>query len=154
MPSVTMNGTTRSWVVNKPVTRPQPAQTATAASAAPTGDTTLPSTTAMTTVASATAEPTARSMPLEMITIVMPSAARPTMVVCRAMVSRLRPEWKLSGPIRANSKYTTPSASSGPKRFSQRFPIAVPEGLGEMFKVAANWVTRRFRPKRTSAAGC
>ncbi len=125
VPSVTMNGTTRSRVTRAPFASPQSAHTATARPAASQGqgpEAQSLRNQAMTTVLSATIEPTDKSMPPEMMTSVIPSAAMPTMVVWRAMVSRLRDERKLSGPMIANSAKTAIRPSSGPNRPSSRPP--------------------------------
>src|SRR6516162_4067785 len=100
VPSVTMNGTTRSCVIKRPFTAPQAAAAPTAPSAAIAGPAPALSSSAVTTVLSAPTEPTDRSMPPEMMTIVIPSAATQTMTVWRAISSRFaaRKNW---GPMSA-----------------------------------------------------
>ncbi len=81
VPSVTMNGTTRSRVMSRPLTVPHSAAAASAPSAASAGSMPMRSRSAVTTVLSATMDPTERSMPPETMTIVIPSAATQTMTV-------------------------------------------------------------------------
>jgi hypothetical protein len=115
MPSVTMNGTMRSRVTSAPIASPTTAPTATPPRPATSGPTRARSSShATTTVASAMVDPTDRSIPPATITRVMPSAAMPTMVDCRAMVWRFAAEPKLSGASSANSAYTATSPPNGP----------------------------------------
>ena len=102
-----MNGATFSRVMSVPLVSPvrAPANIAmTIAAAGPPPAPPLLSTSATTTDVIATIEPTERSMPPRMMTSVMPSAAVPTMAVCLAMVSIVRIDVKLSGPMSAKKR--------------------------------------------------
>ena len=128
VPSVMMNGTILRYDVSDPATKPQTAQTAMAANAAisvwppvtciaaaseiSAGRNAF-STTATTTVPSAIWEPTLRSMPPEMITNVMPSAAMPTMTVWVRMVRILSNEENEDGDRMTKSRKTKTSPKSG-----------------------------------------
>ena len=122
VPSVTMNGTTRSWVTSRPLTTPHTAPAAMALAAASAGPWRC-SVTAVATVLNATTDPTDRSMPPATITIVIPSAATHTMTVWRATSSRLAAR-KNCGPTsapksaRTSARPTRTPASSSSRRLT------------------------------------
>ena len=78
MPSVTMKGVTLRRVTRKPVSNPHSEPVTTPNRAAVRGENPAVSMRAITTVQRAMVEPTDRSIPPEMMTIVIPSAAIPT----------------------------------------------------------------------------
>jgi len=88
MPSVAMNGTTRSPVMSTPFASPTspPASTAAAAAAGTGQSAPIPS--AATTPLNAMVAPTDRSMPPLTMIIVIPIAPRATITVCESTMRR------------------------------------------------------------------
>ena len=99
-----MNGATFKRVIKFPLAKPVSAPAAVAARIATSGPLPPTSTKATMTDVMATIEPTDRSMPPRMMTRVMPRAAVPTIAVCRAIVSSVRTDVKLSGPASAKKR--------------------------------------------------
>ena len=130
MPSVAMNGTTRSRVIATPFASPTKPPTAIpAARASVVGHPELIPSAAMTPV-SAIVDPTERSMPPLIIMIVIPIAPIATMTVCARTVRRFFKERYRSGsPMRiVKMTITRIRPSNGPSRLSHdraRFALEI-----------------------------
>ena len=121
VPSVAMNGITRSLVMNRPLMTPTTPPATTPSSTARSGLTPSRIAIAVTTPVSAITDPTDRSMPPLTMIIVMPMAPSATMTVCATTMRKLRTEryWSGESVRRAKMTMTATSPRNGPSLASQ-----------------------------------
>src|SRR5262249_29214438 len=131
IPSVTMNGMTRSAVIATPFTMPITPPAITEANTAIQGAQPAERPTAVITPVSAIAAPTERSMPPPTTIIVMPIAPTATMTDWESTMRRLNDERYRSGaPVSTvNASTTTARPITGPARPSVDFGSRIVKGL-------------------------
>src|SRR5262245_16046292 len=121
-----MNGTTRRLLTRTPLMSPARQPVPRPAATAADGGQSFFRHHARTVADRATAVPAERSIPPEMITTVIPSAATATVAVCAEIVRRLRTERKFPGSdwsesAAAKNPVTSASAKNGPSVLTSRF---------------------------------